>query len=100
MEHRIVVTAQQLASQVGVDALRRLVSYGLGVAIVPASAALLPVRGVTFRRLQPSELRSRLVVLRAPRATHEAWEQRLRPSWWPRQAAGRAPVLTNRRQRR
>jgi DNA-binding transcriptional LysR family regulator len=54
-----------------------LVSYGLGVAIVPASSALLPVPRVIFRRLQPSGLRSRLVVLRAPRARHEEWEEQV-----------------------
>jgi DNA-binding transcriptional LysR family regulator len=54
-----------------------LVSYGLGVAIVPSSAALLPVPDVVFRRLQASGLRSRLAVLRAPRAGHEAWEERI-----------------------
>jgi DNA-binding transcriptional LysR family regulator len=54
-----------------------MVSYGLGVAIVPASAAILPVPNVAFRRLQLSGLRSRLAVLRAPRAGHEAWEERI-----------------------
>lgn len=54
-----------------------LASYGLGMAIVPASAALLPVPNVVFRRLQPSGLRSRLVVLRAPRASHQAWEEQV-----------------------
>jgi DNA-binding transcriptional LysR family regulator len=54
-----------------------MVSYGLGVAIIPASAALLTVPGVAFRRLQPAGLRSRLVVLRATRPRHEAWEEQV-----------------------
>lgn len=54
-----------------------LVSYGLGVAIVPASAAILPVPSVVFRRLQASPTRSRLAVLRAQRADREGWEEQI-----------------------
>jgi DNA-binding transcriptional LysR family regulator len=46
-----------------------LVGHGLGVAIVPASAATLPFSGVAFRRLKASTLRSQLVLVRPRGAT-------------------------------
>ncbi len=44
-----------------------LVAYGLGVAIVPASAATLAFGKVIFRPLQASGIKSQLVILRSPR---------------------------------
>lgn len=44
-----------------------LVACGLGVAIVPASAATLPFGAVVFRQLQASRIKSQLVILRSPR---------------------------------
>ncbi len=59
-----------------------LVACGLGVAIVPASCATLPMRqGVVFRRLAGSRYQSRLVIVAArPRA----------PDDWAGQAVGLA----------
>jgi DNA-binding transcriptional LysR family regulator len=46
------------------DTLIALVSAGLGVTLVPASAARLPRPGVVFRPLAGEALRFRLVALR------------------------------------
>ncbi|HSV46719.1 MAG TPA: LysR substrate-binding domain-containing protein [Ramlibacter sp.] len=48
-----------------------LVGHGLGVAIVPASATLLPPGDVAFVRLEPSRIQSQLVLLRAPRPAQD-----------------------------
>ena len=47
---------------------------GLGVAIVPASCATLPIRqGVVFRRMTGSRYNSRLVLVAAERRTLDDW---------------------------
>lgn len=50
-----------------------LVAYGLGVAIVPASAATLPFTAVVFRQLHPSRIKSQLVLLRSQRLVQDDW---------------------------
>ncbi|MEJ2802261.1 DNA-binding transcriptional LysR family regulator [Comamonas sp. BIGb0124] len=51
-----------------------LVACGLGVAIVPASCATLPIRqGVVFRRMTGSRYNSRLVLVAAERRTLDDW---------------------------
>lgn len=50
-----------------------LVAYGLGVAIVPASAATLPFGAVVFRQLQASRIKSQLVLLRSQRLVQDDW---------------------------
>lgn len=50
-----------------------LVACGLGVAIVPASAATLPFGAVVFRRLEASRIKSQLVILRSPRLAQDDW---------------------------
>ena len=54
-----------------------LVGHGLGVAIVPASASVLPFGNVVFRRLKKSAIKSRLVLLRSPRAARDAQAARI-----------------------
>ncbi|HYF19822.1 MAG TPA: LysR substrate-binding domain-containing protein [Ramlibacter sp.] len=50
-----------------------LVGYGLGVAIVPASASTLPFSTVVFKPLRRSSIRGRLALLRAPDAPRHEW---------------------------
>ncbi len=50
-----------------------LVGCGLGVAIVPASFATLPLGRVVFRRLAASRFKSQLVILRSPRQMQDDW---------------------------
>lgn len=50
-----------------------LVACGLGVAIVPASAATLPFGAVVFRQLEASRIKSQLVILRSPRLAQDDW---------------------------
>jgi DNA-binding transcriptional LysR family regulator len=52
-----------------------LVGYGLGVAIVPASASTLPFAGVAFRPLRRSTIRSQLTLLRSPGAPRHRWAE-------------------------
>lgn len=54
-----------------------MVGFGLGVAIVPASAMTLPFEKVVFRRLKKSGITSQLVVLRSARLAHERWAEQI-----------------------
>lgn len=54
-----------------------LVACGLGVAIVPASFATLPLGRVVFRRLEASRFKSRLGILRGQRQTQDDWSARI-----------------------
>lgn len=50
-----------------------LVACGLGLAIVPASAATLPFGAVVFRQLEASRIKSQLVILRSQRPAPDDW---------------------------
>ncbi|MDO9402573.1 MAG: LysR substrate-binding domain-containing protein [Polaromonas sp.] len=52
-----------------------LVACGLGVAIVPESAATLPFGPVVFRRLEASRIKSQLVILRSQRLVDDDWSR-------------------------
>ena len=54
-----------------------LVACGLGVAIVPASAATLPFGAVAFLQLQASRIKSQLVILRAQRLAQDDWSAQM-----------------------
>lgn len=54
-----------------------LVACGLGVAIVPASAATLPFGAVVFRQLQASRITSQLVILRSQRRVQDDWSVKM-----------------------
>ncbi|MDB5928773.1 MAG: LysR family transcriptional regulator [Polaromonas sp.] len=54
-----------------------LVACGLGVAIVPASAATLPFGAVAFRPLQASRIKSQLVILRSQRLAQDDWSAQM-----------------------
>lgn len=54
-----------------------LVALGLGVAIVPKSAATLPFGPVVFRRLEPSRIKSQLVILRSQRLVQDDWSAQI-----------------------
>lgn len=50
-----------------------LVACGLGLAIVPASAATLPLGAVVFRQLEASRIKSQLVILRSQLLAPDDW---------------------------
>lgn len=54
-----------------------MVACGLGVAIVPASCAVLSQRDVMFRRLTGSRHRSRLVMVRGEQSARDDWSQQV-----------------------
>lgn len=54
-----------------------LVACGLGVAIVPASFATLPLGPVVFRRLAASRFKSQLVILRPAQRAPDDWSARM-----------------------